>query len=142
MEKSKAIVIITLAAVACVGIVGAYLLLGPEVGSQTINESQAIEILQNNSEVAAYYSSHFKVEEWRVTTTSLVETAPNSTTSDDEEIWKIDIMERSCACSGIKDLYVIEGYVSSSTGELLEVSTKSVLESQYEKKTCASTSCH
>jgi|GEM_PF-4296745 hypothetical protein len=142
MEKSKAIVIIALAVVACAGIVGAYMLLGPETGSPTINESQAQEIILNNSDAAAYYSSHFKVEEWRVTTTSLVESAPNSTVLDEEGIWKIDIMERSCACSGIKDLYVIEGYVSSSTGELLEVSTKSVLESQYEKKTCASTSCH
>lgn len=141
MEKIKPIFIVALAAVACVGIVGAYILLGLGPSDPGIKSAQAVEIVMSDPDAAAYYSSNFEVEDWRITSTSLIENAPNST-APKGGVWKVEIMERSCACSTIKDLYVIEGYVSASSGELLEVSTKSVLESEYDKKTCASLSCH
>ncbi|WP_342306012.1 hypothetical protein [Methanolobus sp. ZRKC5] len=141
MEKNKPIFIVALAVIACAGIVGAYILIGPGTKDPGINASHAIEIVMNDPDAAAYYSSNFEVEDWRVTSTSLIENAPDYTALEGR-VWKVEIMERSCACSTIKDLYVIEGYVSASNGELLEVSTKSVLESEYDKKTCSSTSCH
>ncbi|WP_407354858.1 hypothetical protein [Methanolobus sp. WCC5] len=140
MEKGKVALIAVIAAM-LIGIVGISMCIDMKGNDPTIDSFHAVETVMNDYNVSEYYSSHFKVEEWRITTTSLVGSAPNST-DHEEGVWKVEIMERSCACSGINKLYVIEGYVSASTGELLDVSTKSVLESEYDKKTCSSLSCH
>ena len=91
-----------------------------------------------------YMSGNFKKPELRGNKTMLVlgfETN-NSALQEDETYWKVEMMERNCACSGIKPLYVVESYVSAYTGEIANLTTGSVLESQYEKETCASTACH
>ncbi|MDG6242939.1 MAG: hypothetical protein QCH31_00905 [Methanolobus sp.] len=140
MEKGK-VALIAVVAVMLMGIVGISMCIDIKGNDPEIDSFQAVETVMNDQNVSEYYSSHFKVEEWRITTTSLIGSAPDSEALDGS-VWKVEIMERSCACSTVKDLYVIEGYVSASTGELLDVSTKSVLESEYDKKTCSSLSCH
>ncbi|MGP8319363.1 MAG: hypothetical protein ACT6FD_01020 [Methanosarcinaceae archaeon] len=91
-------------------------------------------------------SSNFKVPDWRVIRATMVENTTydinGSIIQKGDNFWKIEIMERSCACSGVKNLYVIEGHVSADTGELIHLSTKSISESKYDKVTCASTECH
>ncbi len=145
MEKNRVMIIAVMAVLILMGAVGAYKYLGTESTDTNtginINSSQAVDILMSDHNVSEYYSTHFKVEGWRITATSLVSYPPGSTDVQ-EGTWKVEIMERSCACSGIKDLYVIEGYVSASSGKLLNVSTGPVLESEYDKNTCASTACH
>ncbi|MEZ5334759.1 MAG: hypothetical protein R2741_05735 [Methanolobus sp.] len=106
-----------------------------------ITGEEATEIVLSDSNISKYYSSVFVVQDWRVTTTTLVDEAPNGNTSE-RGVWKVEIMERTCACSGVKPLNVIEGYVSASNGELYEVNIKYVSESEYDKETCSSTSCH
>ena len=141
MEKNNNNVIAVIAVLALVGIVGAYTYLGSDNVDTKVSSSEAVSIVGNNSMVINYSEEFFHVEEWRVTSTELVDSIPNSTVQENS-IWRVRIMERSCACSGIKDLFVIEGFVSANTGELLSIETKSVLESEYDKKTCSSTSCH
>lgn len=111
-----------------------------------INASCAIKIVANNSSAVAYMSSNFKVPDWRVVRATMVENTTydinGSIIQEGNNFWKIEMMERSCACSGVKNLYVVEGHVSPGTGELIHLSTKSVSESKYDKATCASTDCH
>lgn len=111
-----------------------------------INASCAIKIVANNSSAVAYMSSNFKVPDWRVVRATMVENTTydinGSIIQEGNNFWKIEMMERSCACSGVKNLYVVEGHVSPDTGELIHLSTKSVSESKYDKATCASTDCH
>lgn len=111
-----------------------------------INASSAIKIVANNSNAAAYMSGNFKVPDWRVVRATMVENTTydinGSIIQEGNNFWKIEMMERSCACSGVKNLYVVEGHVSPGTGELIHLSTKSVSESKYDKATCASTDCH
>ncbi|MDK2824857.1 MAG: hypothetical protein PWQ63_1835 [Methanolobus sp.] len=141
MEKNKKYVIAVIAVLILVGIAGAYTYLGTDSADTKVNSSEAVSIVENDPMAINYSEEYFHVEGWRVTNTELLDSVPNSTVQDNS-VWRVRIMERSCACSGIKDLFVIEGYVSSSTGELLGIETKSVLESEYDKKTCSSTSCH
>ncbi len=141
MEKSKLTVIAVLTVLIFVGIVGAYTYLGPGSVDTNVSSSEAVAIVENEPTAVNYSEEYFNTEEWRVTSTELVDSVPNGTVQENG-VWRVRIMERSCACSGIKDLFVIEGYVSASTGDLLEIETKSVLESEYDKKTCSSTSCH
>lgn len=141
MEKSKPIVVASLAVVVCASIVGAYMVLGPGVNGPDITSSQAIDIVMSNPNASEYFSSLYKVEDWRVTTTTLVDSSPNGNVSE-VGVWKVEILERTCACAGVKPLNVIEGYVSASTGELLEISVGYASESEYDKNTCSSTACH
>ncbi|WMW24111.1 hypothetical protein RE474_08360 [Methanolobus sediminis] len=141
MEKNNHNVITVLAVLILVGIAGAYTYLGSDSVDTDVSSSEAIAIVESNPIAINYSGEYFHVEEWRVANTELVDSVPNGTV-EENSVWRVRIMERSCACSGIKDLYVIEGFVSSSTGELLSIETKSVLESEYDKKTCSSTSCH
>jgi len=93
----------------------------------TINESQAINITQMNQTTQDYFSDYFINEEWRlVRATLLNETSQNvnnSTYQGEFPVWKVEMMERTCACNSIKKLHVIEGYVSPYTGEVFNVST-------------------
>jgi hypothetical protein len=109
-----------------------------------INASQAIEIVKQDPVAMEYLSENFKRPEWGGNNTTLVQglEANNSALQEDETYWKVEMMERNCACSGIKPLYVVESYVSAYTGEIANLTTGQVLESQYEKETCASTDCH
>ena len=141
MENNRLPIIAVIAVVVLIGIMGAYTFLVPHGDAPGISSAEAIGVVENDSMAMEYSGSHFKVEEWRVTSTDLVDSVPNGTVQEDG-IWRVRIMERSCACSGVKDLFVIEAYVSVDTGELLMIETKSVLESEYDKKTCSSTSCH
>ncbi|MCC7575893.1 MAG: hypothetical protein KK926_03530 [Methanomethylovorans sp.] len=111
-----------------------------------INSSQAQRIVLNDSNVSMYYTTYFHVQDWRVNRTTIV----NGNIPDrygtpimpEEDVWKVEIMERSCACAGIKPIYVIEGYVSADTGEVINITTKKILETEYDASTCASTACH
>lgn len=109
------------------------------------NSSQAVEITMNDSVASDYMSRYFMEPDWRVTRTTLVQETPydqNGTAMQQSNVWKVEIMERSCACQKISDLYVLEGYVSADTGEVLEISKQKVSERNYDKQTCATTVCH
>lgn len=117
---------------------------GEEPPQIKINASQAIELVKQDPAAMEYMSGKFKRPEWGGNKTTLVQgfETNNSALQEDEIYWKVEMMERNCACSGIKPLYVVESYVSAYTGEIANLTTGSVLESQYEKETCASTACH
>ena len=116
----------------------------PEEPLIKINASQAIEIVKQDPAAVEYMSENFKRPEWRGNKTVLVQGfgTNNSALQEDETYWKVEMMERNCACSGIKSLYVVESYVSPYTGEIANVTIGMVSESNYEKETCASTACH
>ena len=109
-----------------------------------INASQAIEIIKQDPVAMEYMSENFKRPDLRGNKTTLVQgfETNNSALQEDETYWKVEMMERNCACSGIKSLYVVESYVSPYTGEIANLTTGMVSESNYEKETCASTKCH
>jgi len=117
---------------------------GSEDSRIKINASQAIEIVKQDPVAVEYMSENFSRPEWRGNKTALVQgfETNNSALQEDETYWKVEMMERNCACSGIKSLYVVESYVSPYTGEIANLTTGEVLESNYEKETCASTACH
>ena len=146
-------VIAIIAIIIIVGLIavsGAFLNNEPESDdfelSLKVNASHAIGIVTNNTSASDYLSKNFDNPDWRVVTATLESGTVynlNGTPNQNETIvWKVEAMERTCACSGVDDLYVIEGYVSADTGELLEISAKTVSERNYDKKTCATTSCH
>jgi hypothetical protein len=91
-------------------------------------------------------SENFKRPEWRVVRSTLIQDSlyaiNGSVIRQDQPCWKVEMMERTCSCDTVKDLFVVEGYVSTDTGELMNLTTGRVMESQYEKQTCASTVCH
>ncbi len=109
-----------------------------------VNASQAIEIVKLDPVAMEYMSGNFKRPDLRGNKTTLVQgfETNNSALQEDETYWKVEMMERNCACSGIKSLYVVESYVSPYTGEIANLTTGMVSESLYEKETCASTTCH
>ncbi|MCQ1535823.1 hypothetical protein FTO70_09060 [Methanosarcina sp. KYL-1] len=111
-----------------------------------ISASGAIKNVANDSIASTYISEHFRVPEWRVVKTTLIRNTAydlnGSTVREGEDVWKVEILERTCACAGVNTLYVIEGYVSADTGEVLNVSTKMASEENYERTTCSATSCH
>jgi hypothetical protein len=117
---------------------------GSEDSRIKINASQAIEIVKQDPVAVEYMSENFSRPEWRGNKTALVQgfETNNSALQEDETYWKVEMMERNCACSGIKSLYVVESYVSPYTGEIANLTTGMVSESNYEKETCASTACH
>ncbi|MBC2698403.1 MAG: hypothetical protein HF976_02410 [ANME-2 cluster archaeon] len=116
----------------------------PEESPIKINASQAIEIVKQDPVAVEYMSENFKRPEWRGNKTVLVQgfETNNSALQEDETYWKVEMMERNCACSGIKSLYVVESYVSPYTGEIANLTTGMVSESNYETETCTSTACH
>jgi len=109
-----------------------------------VNASQAIEIVKQDHVAIKYMSENFTNPALRVNTTALVQgfEANNSVLQDNKTYWKVEMMERSCLCSGPKSLYVVESYVSPYTGEIANLTTGEVRESNYEKETCAYTACH
>jgi hypothetical protein len=116
----------------------------PEETPIKINASQAIEIVKQDPVTVEYMSENFKRPEWGGNKTMLIQgfETNNSALEENETYWKVEMMERNCACSGIKSLYVVESYVSPYTGEIANLTTGMVSESNYEKETCASTACH
>ncbi len=115
-------------------------------GYYNITSSQAQKIVMNNSKAATYYNTNYYMPDWRVNRTTIVnENVPDMYgrfITPKEDVWKVEIMERTCACNDIKPIYVIEGYVSTDTGEVFNISTKKILETSYNASTCASTACH
>jgi len=111
-----------------------------------INDSEAIDIVSQNETAKEYFLDYFNNEQWRLVRATLVDESFNelneSTYYKGYAVWKVEMMERPCACGGIKELYVIEGHVSPFTGELTNITTGQVLESQYNKQICASIDCH
>ena len=108
-----------------------------------VNASQAVEIIKLNGSAEQYYSEHYKHPEWRGERAILINDTSMTEDCVHEELpyWQVEIMERTCACSGIKNLYVIEGHVSPFTGEITNLTTGQVLESTYDNTTCT-TKCH
>lgn len=119
-------------------------------GGLNVSSSRALALIQEDPTAAAYISDNFKVSSWGVTKTTLIEgteflngTSGNSGSSvNSDQVWKVEIMERTCACPSPNKLYVVEGYVDASTGDILSVKTMKAPEANYEKETCASTACH
>ena len=111
-----------------------------------VDGRQAVEIVAQDPDAQQYLSEHFTVPEWRVVKTTFVQDSlyaiNGSLIQEDQPYWKVEMLERTCACSTVKDLFVVEGHVSTETGELMNLTTGQVMESQYEKQTCASTVCH
>lgn len=116
-----------------------------------VSSASAVSLVQNDPTAVAYMSDNFRVSGWRATKTTLVEGAElaanipadlNGSTAEGTRAWKVEIMERTCACPAPNNLYVVEGYVDASTGEILHVRTMKAPEKNYEKETCASTACH
>lgn len=111
-----------------------------------VTATQAVETVAQNETARDYVSANFKKPEWRLVKTTLVHESlfdlNGSLVRNDQPYWKVEMMERTCSCGSVKDLYVIEGYVSPDTGELMNVTTGLVSESQYDKQTCATTVCH
>ena len=113
---------------------------GSEENIYKINASEAVTIVSNDSIAQGYRSEFFLRSEWRAINVSML---MNSTDFNGSEyLWDVKIMERTCACNSVKDLYVIEGQVSPITGEIINITTGLVLESNYDKRMCASTVCH
>ncbi|WP_440953330.1 hypothetical protein [Methanococcoides sp. FTZ1] len=109
------------------------------------NSTEAIEITKRETVIATYLEQSFKQPDWRVTRTTLVNESPyelNTTAMQKRNIWKVEMMERTCACQKISTLYVVESYVSADTGELLGHSQNMVSEREYDNQTCATTACH
>jgi len=151
MQKSN-LVAVAVAVVVLLCIVGVGLVYAsysqqendPQLRSN-FNGSQAVEITMNDTVASEYMSRYFREPDWRLTRTTFVQETPydqNGTAMQDNNIWKVEIMERSCACQKISDLYVLEGYVSADSGEVLEISKQKVSEREYDKQTCATTVCH
>ncbi len=120
-------------------------------GGLNVSSSRAVNLVENYPSAVAYMSDNFRVSSWRATKTTLIQRAEllNSTPEDfdssaayGDQIWKVEIMERTCACPAPNELYVVEGYVDASTGNILHVKTMTALEKNYERETCASTACH
>ena len=108
-----------------------------------INASEAVIIVSNDSIAQDYMSEYFLRPEWRAVSVSILENSTDKLENNETyPLWDVKIMERTCACNSIKDLYVIEGQVSPFTGEIINITTGLVLESKYDKKMCASTVCH
>lgn len=150
MEKNQFPFLAAFALILVIG--GAYIGMGyldeltnkePEVN---VSSSQAISIVESNANASAFIEKNFRVPSWRVVkTTFTYNTAgdpKNSVSHEVDRVWKVEMLERTCACPGPSTLYVVEGYVNADTGELINVNTMRASESDYEKGTCSSTSCH
>ncbi|MCK4937711.1 MAG: hypothetical protein KAR85_03795 [Methanosarcinales archaeon] len=111
-----------------------------------VDSQQAVEIVAQDPVTQQYLSEHFNRPEWRVVKTTLVHDSlyalNGSIMQEGKPYWKVEMLERTCSCGTINDLFVVEGYVSTETGELMNLRTGLVIESQYDKQTCASTICH
>ena len=111
-----------------------------------VDSQQAVGIVAEDPVAQQYLSENFNRPEWRVVKTTLVHDSlyalNGSIIQEDKPYWKVEMLERTCSCGTINDLFVVEGYVSTETGELMNLTTGRVIESQYDKQTCASTICH
>ena len=108
-----------------------------------INASEAELIISQDQIAQDYMSENFERPEWRAVSVSLLMNSTNELEDGKTyPLWDVKIMERTCACNSIKDLYVIEGQVSPTTGEIIDITAGLVLESKYDKQMCASTICH
>ncbi len=130
-----------------IGVVFAGFIQGADSGLDLkVDASHAVKIVLDNSSAGEYISEHYSMPDWRVLRVTLVSDTiydlNGTALTEGEAVWKVEVLERTCACSSVSDLYVLEGYVSADTGELLDVSTRLVPEYKYEKETCASTACH
>ena len=114
---------------------------GSEEDIYKINASEAEFIVSNDSIAKGYMSENFEQPKWRAIDISML---VNSTLdfNGSDYLWDVKIMERTCSCSSVKELYVIEGLVSPITGEIINITTGLVMESNYDKQMCASTICH
>ncbi|MBW6471031.1 MAG: hypothetical protein K0A90_07405 [Methanosarcinaceae archaeon] len=108
-----------------------------------INAFEALMIVSNDSIAQDYMSEYFERPEWRAVSASMMLNSTDELENNETyPLWDVKIMERTCSCSSIKDLYVIEGKVSPITGEIINITTGLVMESNYDKQMCASTICH
>ncbi|MDW7732190.1 MAG: hypothetical protein SCH66_07160 [Methanolobus sp.] len=150
MEKSQFPFFAALVLILIVG--GAYIGMGylDELTSKepdvNVSPSQAISIVESDANASAFIEKNFKVPKWRVVKTTFTENTTgnlsNTASYEADRVWKVEMMERTCACPSPSTLYVVEGYVNADTEELISVRTMKASEGDYEKRTCASTSCH
>lgn len=150
MEKNQFPFLAALVLILIVG--GAYIGMGyldeltnkePDVN---VSSSLAISIVESDANASAFIEKNFKVPNWRIVKTTFTDNTRdnpgNNASYEADRFWKVEMMERTCACPSPSTLYVVEGYVNADTGELISVNTTRASESDYEKRTCASTSCH
>lgn len=155
MEKGKFPPVLIAVLVLLVIAVGVYIgvthMMFQDSYRPSVSSSSAVSLVKNDPVAVAYMSDNFKVSSWRATKTTLIkgtelvsDISGNliGNTAEGTRIWKVEIMERTCACPAPNNLYVVEGYVDASTGEVLHVRTMKAPEKNYEKETCASTACH
>jgi len=111
-----------------------------------VDGQQAVGIVAQDLVAQQYLSENFNRPEWRVVKTTLIHDSlyalNGSIIQEDKPYWKVEMLERTCSCGTINELFVVEGHVSTETGELMNLTTGRVIESQYDKQTCASTICH
>lgn len=109
------------------------------LGTQVrIDAAEAVAVVKNDSVAAAFMDMKFTTPARRTQKVSLVS---ENGSLDSRYLWHVELAERSCYCTGDQDLYVVDGFVDPADGRVINVSTKTVLESQYGKDMCAG-SCH
>ncbi len=109
------------------------------LGTQVrIDAAGAVAAVKNDSVAAAFMDMKFTTPARRIQKVSLVS---ENGSLDSRYLWYVELAERSCYCAGDQDLYVVEAFVDPADGSVMNVSTATVLESQYAKNTCAG-SCH
>lgn len=110
-------------------------ILGTQV---SIDAAGAVAAVKNDSVAAAFMDVKFTTSARRAQKVSLV--SENGSLGS-RYVWYVELVERSCYCGGDQDLYVVEAFVDPADGHVMNVFTKTVLESQYAKNTCAG-QCH
>lgn len=109
------------------------------LGTQVkIDAAEALSVVKNDSVAAAFMDVKFTTPARR---TQKVRLVSENDILDSHYIWHVELVERSCYCAGDQELYVVEAFVDPADGSVVNVSTATVLESQYAKNTCAG-SCH
>lgn len=113
-----------------------------------IDANEAINITTSNETIREFLNQKFKAPNRRNVHVALVQNATYNLTgasvgvNESPFLWKVDLIERSCSCSGRgKSLHVATALINPGTGEVVETDTYSISETEYGRDTCTN-SCH
>lgn len=113
-----------------------------------IDADRAINITTANETIKAYMDEKFKAPNRRNVHVALVQNSTYNLTgslvgvNESPFLWKVDIIERSCSCSGRgKSLYIATALVNPMTGEIVDAATYAMSETAYGRNTCEN-ACH